>query len=48
MNDNDNKMTNKRLGEISSLQPIQILLLVFYYAFIIYAGGWHELEGFVL
>lgn len=40
-------MTNKRLDEISFLRPILILLLVFYHTFIIYAGGWHEPEGFV-
>ena len=47
MIENNNKMTNKRLDEISFLRPILILLLVLYHTFIIYAGGWHEPEGFV-
>ena len=42
-----NITTKERLNEISFLRPILIFLLVFYHTFIIYAGGWHEPEGFV-
>lgn len=37
-------MKNKLLSEISFIRPILIVFLLFFHAFIIYDGGWHEVN----
>lgn len=39
--------TRQKLQEVLLIRPILIVLLVVYHAFIIYAGGWSQPDGFV-